>query len=339
MKGIKWYDKIVFLANSLAALLLLLSYILPYIPPQRSAFLSVLSLGVPLLIILNILFLLYWLLRVKKQLILSLLVLLIGYSYIGDMYRFSGSKSIEADHNFTIMNYNVRLFNLFNWLPEKTVKSDIQQFILKESPDIVCLQEYHKGDGFSLKDYFIYEKLVEGRVKSGQAILSKFPIVNSGSVEFPESSNNAIFIDFVKDKDTIRVYNLHLQSSGINTEVSVLKETSSENLIKRVSSTFKMQQKQADLFIKHKETTRYKTIVSGDFNNTAYSYVYKQIKADFNDTFTEAGNGFGRTYDFKFFPVRIDFILSDKAFTVNGFKSYDLKLSDHYPIMATLNLH
>ncbi len=79
-------------------------------------------------------------------------------------------------------------------------------------------------------------------------------------------------------------------------------------------------------------------IICGDFNNTAYSYVYRKIKGNLNDTFDEAGNGFGRTYDFQFFPVRIDYIFSDEAFTVNGFKSYNERYSDHYPIMATLLL-
>ncbi len=340
MKGLKFYDKIIFFVNSLAALLLLLSYILPHVPPKRFAFISVLSLGVPLLIILNVLFLLYWLLKVKKQLILSLIVLLIGYSYISSIYKFSGSVHVEDANNFTIMNYNVRLFNLFEWIPEANVKADITAFIRDESPDILCVQEYHKSDDLNLGTYYKYENVSGEKVKSGQAIFSKFPIINSGSIEFPNTSNNAIFIDIVKQKDTIRVYNLHLQSSGINTEVSELKKETSESLIKRVGNTFKMQQQQTELFLKHKAECNYKTIISGDFNNTAYSYIYDQIITDYNDTFMIAGNGFGKTYDFKFFPVRIDFILADKAFTVNGYKSYDgIELSDHYPIKATLKLH
>ncbi|EPR74298.1 hypothetical protein ADIWIN_0640 [Winogradskyella psychrotolerans RS-3] len=94
-----------------------------------------------------------------------------------------------------------------------------------------------------------------------------------------------------------------------------------------------------ELFLEHKSKTKYKTIVTGDFNNTPYSYIYRMIKGDdLKDTFEAAGNGFGRTYDFKFFPMRIDFILADEDFTVNGFKTFDVKLSDHYPIKTTLSL-
>lgn len=340
MKGLKLGSKIIFVINSLIAFLLLVSYILPYIPPKKFAILSVLSLSVPLLILLNIIFVVYWLLRVKKQLLLSLVVLLLGWSYISSMYKFSSSKKIEDSNNISIMSFNVRLFNRYQWLPSKTVKKEILEFINKEQPDILCLQEYRTGSPITLEGYYNFNALPGDRsIKWGQAIFSKFPIVNSGSLEFPDTNNNGIFVDIIKQKDTIRVYTLHLQSSGIDTDVENLKKESSSNLFKQVGSTFKVQQSQVELFLTHKSKSSYKTIVTGDFNNTAYSYIYKEIKGDdLIDTFEEAGNGFGKTYDFKFFPMRIDFILADKDFIVNGFKTYDVKLSDHYPIKATLKV-
>ncbi len=329
-----------FLVNSLAAFLLLISYILPYVPPKSFATLSVLSLGVPLLLLLNILFFVYWLLQVKKQMLLSLIVLLLGWSYLGSLYKFSSSKQIEDTNNISLLSFNVRLFNMYSWLPSKTVKADIKAFITREQPDIICLQEYRTKDPIELEGYYGYNTTFNNAIKRGQALFSKFPIVNSGSLEFTNTSNNAIFVDVVRAKDTIRIYNLHLQSSGVNTDVDELKKGSSEQLFKQVGTTFKAQQQQVELFLAHKAKSPYKTIVTGDFNNTAYSYVYREIKGnDLLDTFEEAGNGFGKTYDFKYFPLRIDFILADKRFSVNGFKTYnELKLSDHYPIKATLSL-
>lgn len=339
MKKLSGLEKFVFALNSLAALLLLLSYSLSFLPPMQFGLLSVLSLGVPLLIILNSLFFLYWLLKVKKQLLLSLVVLLIGFNYVTSLYKFTSSKPNSSASDLTIMSYNVRLFNLFEWIDIDNIEDDIKGLILKESPDVVCFQEYHKNDTFELIGYFKYESLSKSKVRSGQAIYSKFPILNSGSISFPNTSNDAIFIDIKVKEDTIRVYNVHLQSSKINTDVDALKKETSENLLKRVSTTFKTQQTQADLFLYHVKSSPYKVIISGDFNNTVYSYVYHYIKGDFIDAFQEAGNGFGRTYDFKFFPVRIDFILSDQSFKVDGFSNYDQKYSDHYPIMTSLSLH
>ncbi|NRD20515.1 endonuclease/exonuclease/phosphatase family protein [Winogradskyella eckloniae] len=340
MKGLKFGSKILFLINSLVAFLLLISYVLPYIPPKRFATLSVLSLGVPLLIILNVLFFIFWLLRVKKQMLLSLVILLLGWNYISSMYKFSASAAVSDPDNFTVMSFNVRLLNKYGWLPSKTIKEEVIKLVTKEDPDIMCFQEYRRGNAIKLDGYYSFNATYTSGIKGGQSIFSKYPIINSGSLEFPDTYNNAIFVDIVKQKDTIRVYTLHLQSSGIATDVEHLKNETSGHLFKQVGSTFKAQQDQVDLFLAHKAKSHYKTIVTGDFNNTAYSYIYRKIKGDdLKDTFEEAGNGFGRTYDFKFFPMRIDFILCEEDFTVNGFKTFDVKLSDHYPIKATLKLH
>ena len=237
------------------------------------------------------------------------------------------------------MNYNVRLFNLYEWIPEKGIEMKIRNFIKLESPDILCLQEYHPHKNIDLSFFpFKFEKLSGKRDKYGQAIFSNFPIVNSGSVEFPNTSNNAIFADVVKGNDTLRVYNIHLESLRINPNAESLQNEDSEMIIKRVGNSFKMQQLQTELFLTHKSSCHYKMVICGDFNNTAFSYVYRKIKGDLNDAFKEAGHGFGRTYDFKSFPVRIDFILTDEAFDVNGFKTYKELYSDHYPISATLSL-
>ena len=339
MKKLRFFDKVIYLVNAILAILLLLSYLLPLLPPKTFSILAVLNLGVPFLILTNVICFLYWLVKAKRQLLLSFFVLLIGYVFYGSLYRFSFSKSIEGDNNLKVMNYNVRLFNLYEWIPEKSVETKIIDFVKEQSPDILSLQEYHPHKNINLSFFrYKYEKLSGKKVKNGQAIFSQFPIINSGSVEFPNTNNNAIYVDIVKGKDTVRVYNIHLESLHIDTNVESLKKEDSERLFKRVSNTFKMQQFQTELFLMHKKQCRYKMIICGDFNNTAYSYVYRKIKGDLNDTFNEVGKGFGRTYNFKFFPVRIDYIFSDEAFAVNGFKTYSEHYSDHYPIMATLGL-
>jgi vancomycin resistance protein VanJ len=340
MKKLKGIDKIVFFFNSIIAAILLLSYLLPYVAPKSFAFLSVLSLAVPLLIILNALFVVFWLLKVKKQLLLSLLVLLLGFNHVTSLYKFTSSRNVENENNLSIMNYNVRLFNLYNWIPQVDVETQIVNLIKTELPDVICFQEYQPQQSVDLSFYkYKYEKLSETKIKYGQAIFSMYPIIESGSIAFPNTANNAIYADIVKHKDTIRIYNVHLQSLRIDKDVENLNTEDSERLFKRISETFKKQQLQTELFKKHKDKSPYKMIICGDFNNTAFSYVYKEIKGDLVDAFQEAGNGFGRTFDFKYFPIRIDFILVDKAFKINGFKTLEDKLSDHYPIIAKVSLH
>ena len=225
---------------------------------------------------------------------------------------------------------------MFEWLPNKTVESDILKFLKSENPTIISFQEYRKSEIFRLDTYEKFEYVSKGKVKSGQAIFSKFPIINSGLIEFPNTSNSTIFIDVVRMNDTIRVYNVHLQSSKVSTKVSDLQKQGSEELTKQIGEVFQMQQSQAELIISHKAKCPYKSIITGDFNNTAYSFVYDKIKGSHQDAFRVAGNGFGKTFNFNFIPLRIDFVLADSDFTVNGFKNYDIKFSDHYPIKAIL---
>ena len=63
-----------------------------------------------------------------------------------------------------------------------------------------------------------------------------------------------------------------------------------------------------------------------------------KIKGEKNDAFAEQGSGFGRTFIFDIIPLRIDFILSDPEFKVRAFENFDVTYSDHFPIMAVLEL-
>ena len=117
MKKLSFINKIIYFVNVVVAVLLLLSFVLPFLPPKTFSILAVVHLGVSFLIIINVLFFLYWLFRVKKQMMLSLVILSIGYFYFGSLYKFSSSKKIESAKNIKVMNYNVRLFNLYEWIP------------------------------------------------------------------------------------------------------------------------------------------------------------------------------------------------------------------------------
>ena len=228
-----------FLINSVVALLLLLSYGLSYVPPKMFSFLSVLSLSVPLLIILNITFGIYWLLKLKKQLLLSVLVLGLGYHYILSFYKFS-TETLVSESSFSLMSYNVRLFNLYDWIDDPQIPQKIQNFVLEKAPSILCFQEYDSGADLNFDGYpFSYFTANSSRYTSELAIFSKHKIVSSGTIDFPESSNNAIFADVIIKSDTLRVYNLHLQSSGINPNVEALDSKQSNRLISRLGVTFK----------------------------------------------------------------------------------------------------
>ena len=73
-----------------------------------------------------------------------------------------------------------------------------------------------------------------------------------------------------------------------------------------------------------------------DLNNNAFSKNYTYLTNNRYDAFTEKGSGFGATYKFQYLPIRIDYIFTSKKIKVIDFNVYDISLSDHKPISATL---
>jgi len=343
MKKLGLFNKIIYIVNIGLTVLSLLAYLLPFFAPKLFPLLSVLTLFLPLMLILNALFFLYWLVQLKRQLLLSALVLLIGLPFINKFYRFT-SKSVEpVEDDFTFMSYNVRLFNLFEWIPKHDVNKPIATFIKEQNPDIICFQEYSGNHTIDFKLYpFSHEEIRGKSSKYGQAIFSKYPIIEKGHIPLHNSDVRAIYADIKRGKDTLRVYSLHLQSIKITPDVheiennpSGVTQERSLKILRNISAAFREQQYQAEVIQQHRRDCQFPMIICGDFNNSAFSYVYRNIKGDLNDTFEKAGRGFGKSYNFKLYPARIDYIFADKKLEVRSHQTFpDFVHSDHFPLIA-----
>jgi len=347
MKKLSWFNKLMYFFNIVLAVLTFLAYVLPFLAPKLFPLLSVLTLVLPFFLIVNGLFFVYWLFQFKRQMLLSGVVLLIGITFINKFYKFSSEEQAVEEKDFVVMSYNVRLFNLFKWIDYDDVPREIRNFINDENPDILCIQEYSNSAHIDLKVYPHKYIFMQGKkIKTGQAIFSKFPIINEGNLELPSSNNSVVFADIKKGKDIIRVYNMHLQSIKISPDVNEISDNidsinqkKSEVVIRRISAAFKKQQQQAEIIMEHKKSCEYPIIMCGDMNNSAFSYVYRSIRGQLQDAFEEAGEGFGKTYKFRYYPARIDYIFADPKMKVKSFKNFpDFENSDHYPIMARLSM-
>ncbi len=332
--------KIIFILNSLLAFVLLLSYLLPYVSPKTFPSLSVLSLAVPILILINVLFFLFWAIQLKRKMIVSLFVLILGISHVTSLYKIRGKSSGDTDTVFSLLSYNVHSFNRFDWIASDQIPQDISTLVREENPDVFCAQEYYNNPDTDFSQYtYKYEYFNHNSRELALVIFSKYPFVNKGSLNFEKTANNVIFADILKESDTIRIYNVHLQSHKISAMANKLASADSEKLLKRIQISFKKQQTQAEQLVEHMKSSPYKNIVMGDFNNTAYSYVYDKIKSErLQDTFKEAGTGFGKTFKFSLFPARIDFILVPKEYEVLSFTTFDQELSDHFPISTKIKI-
>ncbi|MAY53577.1 MAG: endonuclease [Flavobacteriaceae bacterium] len=333
-----FFGTVLFWVNSLAVFLLFLAFFLPYVAPSKSPTLSILSLGVSPLLWLNFLFLVYWLLRRKRVFLLSASALVIAYFIFNPFYKFSSEGDASTtQQTLSVLSYNVRLFNLYEAESKTKEASEVLSEIIKEKdPDIICLQEFIKKHTVDFSAYpFIYTEFKKDNTL-GHAIYSKHPIINTGSFNFKETANNTIFADIVHGTDTIRVYNLHLQSIGIKPSVEKLQEEDKQKVRRRISSAFIKQEQQAAIILDHSQRCEYPKIMAGDFNNTPFSYVYRYLSEDMQDAFLERGNGLGTTFNFDFYPMRIDYILTSENFNILSFERIDTTFSDHYPILSNM---
>ncbi|MCP4977361.1 MAG: endonuclease/exonuclease/phosphatase family protein, partial [Maribacter sp.] len=340
MKGLSLFLKLVFALNVISAFILLLACIAPYVTWELFSFLSFLSLIVPYLVLGNLVFLIFWLFKWKRQFLISFFTLVLGFFTQGIFLKFSISNDEIKKEDISLLTFNSHGSMGLRWSRRPNFSNEIIDFIKEQDADIVCLQEFEdfRTGSRALKiqyPHFYVNREIDYKntFRVIQAIFSKYPIVGTGSLSFPETNNNAIYSDIKIKKDTIRVYNLHLQS--LSFRPGMLKREEPQRLFKRLDKSIQKQQEQAKLVLEHSRKVNYIKIISGDFNNTQFSSVYNTIKEELNDTFLEKGFGLGSTYNLKFLPFRIDFILTDPEMEIKSHKNFDVRLSDHEPVMAS----
>ncbi len=334
MKKLGLFGKLFYAVNLVVALALFFSFLLPFVPPASFPVISVLSLLVSPLIVVNLVFVIYWLLRFNRRFLLSFFVLAISFFYFNSFYQFSTTKKGTLGKKLSVVSYNVRLFNAYEKKPSVSATEIIKAIIQDVAPDVLCIQEYYADNDVDFSFYKYKYIHFEGAHKLGHAIFSNYKLINTGAFDFKNSNNNALYADVIVDKDTMRLYNLHLQSLGINPSVSSIQEGNKEKLVRRIAGSFKKQQEQVQEVLTHKQSSPYPVILTGDFNNTSFSYIYKQLNSAMQDAFIEAGSGLGTTFYFDWYPMRIDYIFTSLEFTILDFKTLKQTSSDHHPIYA-----
>ena len=322
----------------LSALMLMGGCFIAYFPIESLPILDVIGILVPTLVLINFLFFIFWIFTQKKYALIPFVSLLLGFLIFGSIYQIKYSNQDSAESDFSILSYNVQGFSSFRveGISDFT-KSEIYNFIVAQEPDILCFQEYGRGMTRSFNQYpYRYQTPYRSR-KTIQAIFSKYPIIGSGSLDFPNSANNAIYADVVYGKDTLRVYNLHLQSYWIYSFSSLIKRNAGKDFLKRLQHTADKHREQAAILDRHREASPYPVVFCGDFNQPPYSPSFTRLSQGMKDTFREQGKGWGTTFRRNYIAARIDFILADEqAFDVLEHRNFDLQKSDHLPVMARL---
>ncbi len=336
MKGLSFGYKIIFLFNNIFAILLVVSYITSYISPLKYPVTGVVNFTIPFLWVINALFALLWLIKLKKQILLSLLVMGLGWFMMKNLFVLSNNVQY-AEKGVKVMSYNVmQFYNLKD--KKKSTINNIDDFIKTEDPHILCFQEYvERENQIGIKYPFGIVNNDSSQLKT--AIYSKYPIIKAKHFHFGLSNNSAVMADIAIKEDTIRVFSVHFESLNLRQDFDHINKEPKDKLLKRLSKTFRRQIEQFHSIEEDIATAPYPVIVCADMNNTAVSYLYRQFKnLDLKDAFVESGQFYGSTFKFNILPVRIDMIFIDTKLKPVQFFNYEKDYSDHRPVMTEIAL-
>ena len=344
--------------------MLLVSLLAAYISPALAWTMALFGIAYPYLLLLNILFVLYWLLLLDKAVLLSLTVILLSYPLLSKQVRFNflSPKALPAESSFKLLSFNARLFDLYQWTNRGDTRARIFSLLQQEAPHIICLQEFYTSStrkGLNNLDslpqllqapfaHTVYTDTRNGTDHWGIATFSKYPMVRKGKIFFNEATNNlCIYADIKIRQDTIRVYNVHFQSNRFQKEdyeflgkpnAHNSKWIASQNILNRLKTGAIKRSRQVDMVADHIDKSPYPVIICGDFNDPPSSYTYNRIKSQLQDAFVETGSGLGNTYNGIIPLLRIDYILHGPQLSSTGFRVIKENLSDHFPITCRLEV-
>lgn len=355
-------------ANIIAASLLLASIAAAYINPDFISILGPVGLLYPYFLILNIIFVIIWIIRKRLFFVLSLFVVLLSWPQLKTIYAFGFLNKHKNDEvKLKVMTYNVRCFDLYNW--DKNVSSKEKMFnaIKNADPDVVCFQEFFTDNAsknfntikqlqdMGYKHYFLTKELVlRGDDVWAIATFSKKPIVKTGEFLYQEVKTSfgwnpykGIYTDIVVGDTTIRIINVHLQSiffhiedyktiAKVKEEKTISKEKGL-HLVNKLTSAFAKRGIQTVFLKDFLAATPHPFVLCGDFNDTPQSFAAQTIGKIYKDAFVCAGNGFGFSYNGPIPFLRIDYIFSSK--TLYPTKAYfgNVTASDHKPLFAAFS--
>ncbi len=369
------FDKLIYFFNLLAIVVLLCTYTAPYINPETLWMPAILALGYPYILLVNILFAAYWLLRKKwQQFFYMFIVFLLGFNMFSKTVALHLNTSVPESstdgktQQLKVMSYNVRNFDLYNWKENIPARDKMLNLIRSENPDIICFQEFYtedKGELHNIKllvnelgyKYYTFEKTLTLRGKDhwGEAIFSKYPITNPDKIVFSNSTGNIVaYADVEVNGKLIRIFNAHLQSFKLadkdvkyisdltgnitNEELNKSAIQKAKSIAVKLRDGFLKRSAQARILAEHIQKSPHPVIVCGDFNDVPASYTYRIISKNLKDAFLKSDFGMGKTFNALTPNLRIDYILHSASMTSHGFSILKKDYSDHYAVVCTLEM-
>lgn len=362
--------KIIFIIlNILASAAFLLACMASELDPVKWWMIALLGLAFGYIFITLVAFILFWLVVRPRFILISLIPMLIGYKSIAVFFGLQVSEKFnyqKPDNVLRVAHWNVARF--VEWKRNNNRGSQMRlkmmDQIKEQNADVLCLQEFYTSTDTAyynnlhhmIKEvgypYYYFAWSYDGNKQwFGNAIFSRRPIIDSGRLNFPHEKypETLLHVDIVLNQDTVRVYTTHLASLRFRKEdyetIEEIKERqrvglqSSKGIYGKVRRAMTQRKEQANLIKEVVSNDPYPVVLTGDFNDVPNSYAYTVIKGDqFQDVFLKRGFGVGRTFNAISPTLRIDYILATKEFDVLQFNRIVKDFSDHYMLVADLQL-
>ena len=257
--------------NVLALIVLLLSCLATYIEPTKYWQLTFIGFAFPVVLIVNIFFLLLWILKRDAFGLVSLVALVLAWEFIHSTFAVTFNEA-NKESGIKLMTWNVKNFDLYTWSHNEETRAKMMELIKKENPDVLCMQEFYSNNQFFpniefIRDslgykYFYFPPSIElnklpktklqktlwrsGELNQqwGVATFSKFPITDRGRIDFSNSyANDCIYTDINLGNKKARLYNVHFESIHLGYEDYATLDSIGENQQLKWSSAKKIVRK------------------------------------------------------------------------------------------------
>jgi hypothetical protein len=303
-----------------------------YVPPKIFPWFNLLSLGFPALVITYVIFTLFWLFSWKKRTFAFMLIGLVFIVPVKRWINYSSDKKSSGE-DIKVVTFNIKGGRL-------GIK-DVEKYLADTRADVILIQE-------SGSRSFDVEGMQKGGVNSGVlALFTRHKIIDSKDLIKGDYFYNAYSsqTDVEIRGKVYRFINSYLEPYKFEKEMVKMggdkeqDERKLKDIVKRLVPVFKKHQEQVSEIRKGIDQSPYPVFVAGDFNAVPNSYEYYHLSEGLNDAFVEAGKGSATSFhDYKV-PIRIDYLFTSKSIQPVSYKvDRTVKLSDHYPVVATFSL-
>ena len=343
-------------ANVATVLVMLATGYADHIYPPYHPLLSVLGLAFPIFLLINLCFLLFWIIFKWRRIWIPVAGYILAYVPITTYLPMNPRQEVP-EGCIKLLSYNVCTYG--GNYKYKDAFERIVDYLDEQQADIVCLQE--DADSWRKYTFQRFQKIYphndttvfckKESLFNAVGIHTRYPILRKERIPYESKTNGSVAYFLKVDNDTLLVINNHFEGTHLSKkDRSNYKEMlrgdmqrdtariESKHLIERLGKSAAQRALEADAVSRYIDNHRqYPTIVCGDFNDTPISYTRRKLAQTLTDCFAETGRGLGLSYNQKGFWVRIDHILCSSDFTpYNCQVDSKIDFSDHYPIACQL---